>query len=68
MTPRLLTRRPHHGKYRQVRCALCYHRFWPWQQQIKGANYFPHPWMQVHVRCAWDHYPVQMIDQFGARA
>lgn len=48
---RLLTRRRWHGKYRQIRCALCYHLFWPWQVRWKGANYFPHPYMKVHEWC-----------------
>jgi len=51
MTPRLLTRHRWRGKYRQIRCAVCYRRFWPWQQQIRGANYFKHPWMMCHLSC-----------------
>jgi len=37
--------------YRQVRCALCYRHFMPWSRKIKGANYFPHPWMMCHLMC-----------------
>jgi hypothetical protein len=51
--PRLLTRRPYRGKYRQYRCALCYQRLWPWQATCRGANYFPHPYMRVHSYCGW---------------
>ena len=47
--PRLMTRRRWRGKYRQIRCAWCYRRFWPWQLRVKGANYFPHPWMDCHL-------------------
>ena len=39
------------SRYRQRRCAVCYRRFWPWQERWKGANYFPHPYMQVHPLC-----------------
>jgi hypothetical protein len=37
--------------YKQTRCSLCYRRFWPWQERIRGANYFPHPYMTVHPIC-----------------
>ena len=49
--PRMLTRRRYFGKYRQFRCALCYRRFWPWQERLRGANYFRHPYMMVHHWC-----------------
>jgi hypothetical protein len=50
-TPLLLRRRWTGPGYRQIRCALCYLRFWPWQKQVRGANYFPHPYMRVHPLC-----------------
>jgi len=59
VTPRLMrkrwllpSRRAH--RYHQIRCAICYRRMWPWQAQIRGANYFPHPYMQCHVQCGLD--------------
>ncbi len=49
--PRLLTRHRWQGKYRQIRCAVCYRPFWPGQNRWRGANYFPHPYMLVHRKC-----------------
>ena len=49
--PRLMTRRRWRGKYRQIRCAVCYRLFWPWQARWGGANYFRHPYMLVHKQC-----------------
>lgn len=51
--PRLMSRRPRRGKFRQIRCAICYRRFRPWQRRWVGANYFPHPWMLVHRKCGY---------------
>lgn len=48
---RLISRRPHRGKYRQTRCAACYRLFWPGQARWTGANYFRHPYMLVHAAC-----------------
>lgn len=48
---RLLTKRQYRGKYRTIRCALCYRRFWPWQRTVRGANFFPHPYMMTHFIC-----------------
>jgi hypothetical protein len=44
----MLIRRRWAGRYRQVRCAWCYRRLWPWQATVTGANYFPHPYMTCH--------------------
>lgn len=49
--PRLLVKRWPAKSYKQIRCALCYRRFMPWQERWRGANYFRHPYMQVHKGC-----------------
>jgi len=48
---RLLKRRFFRPGFRQIRCAVCYRRLWPWQARARGANYFPHPWMLCHLAC-----------------
>ena len=48
----LLRRRLFGAGYLPVQCALCYRPFRPWQKTIRGANYFPHPYMMCHRDCA----------------
>jgi hypothetical protein len=53
--PRLLAKRWLRHGYKQIRCALCYRRFRPGQARVDGANYFPHPYMACHPKCALAH-------------